>query len=469
MSKTKTTPVSAKEKGPASKGGIFVFLLLFGVVAGLGIKGIIDLMPAVSSGDIANIVGPLVWAAMPTLITGLVIVATISILGAFLALKVGKDHGVGIVYAGNVLLLLVGLITVVAPFVLFRGTIPMDSIIYTALPGIVPLLISILNFTVFRDRLKRAGKFLSLSCHSVLDEKEVALVPLLSPFLYTVALVFLGFGLADLWYVLPNILVGEEWGYVILGATIFDIFAFLYLTVLFYYMSDAIIISIVYDWYRKRDPSFKTGFRAMLNVLGALALYAFYSTIIRLIQQALSSQARRGGAVSRVFYRSASEVVGTIWKYINYFTLPALVIDRKGAHHAIKRSVKLLFRYYGDVLVRESAVKYGIGILMLLFMVPYIVFGAVLGGILFNWDLIFVILMALAFVIIGSIFAYPVFHAISLSYITIMYGFVEDLESNFQMPSRVGGEIFHELKPFVVKAYEKEKLKDPNAPPPPSF
>ena len=460
-----TSKVTVKEKGPVSTGGLIALIIPFVIVWGLGLKGIIDFAPYISSGEWTTVFGSF-GAIMPYLLFSAVFLILLSIIGGILVLKLGKDHGIGVVYAGNTLLLIISLVSAALPFI-FLGDASLETKLYSAIAPLFMLLISVLNFTIWRDRLRRSGKFLSLTCSALLDEKETLVVPLISPFLYMITLGFLALGVADVIVTIPAYLTANA-EYYIFGMVTVDVVAFLYLTILFYYMSDAIIISIVYDWYRNRDPSFKTGVRHMLNVLGALAVFAIYSTIVKLIQSALESRGQRAGA-SAVFYRSASDIVGRVWKYINYFTLPAIVIDRKGTHHAIKRSVKLLFRYYADVIIRESAVKWGMIILYLMFALPFFIAGMGVGYIVFGFDVLMMVAVGVVFLLVGSIFAYPIFHALTVGYITIMYGFVEDIESNFAQPSRIKGEIFYELKPAIQKAYEKARVKDPNAPPPPEF
>ncbi|MGH9675610.1 MAG: DUF6159 family protein, partial [Candidatus Acidiferrum sp.] len=67
-----------------------------------------------------------------------------------------------------------------------------------------------------------------------------------------------------------------------------------------------------------------------------------------------------------------STILGTAWTVITFFVVPVLVVERVGPLDAIKRSVALLRKAWGEALVGNV----GIGFFMFLLMLPgFLMFG----------------------------------------------------------------------------------------------
>jgi len=64
-----------------------------------------------------------------------------------------------------------------------------------------------------------------------------------------------------------------------------------------------------------------------------------------------------------------SAILGTAWSIVTYFVVPVLVVEKVGPVEAVKRSVEILKRAWGEALVGH----FGIGFFIFLLSIPLIV------------------------------------------------------------------------------------------------
>src|SRR5262249_8241532 len=66
--------------------------------------------------------------------------------------------------------------------------------------------------------------------------------------------------------------------------------------------------------------------------------------------------------------RFISAILGTAWSIVTYFVVPVLVVEKVGPIEAVKRSVAILKRTWGEALVGH----FGIGFFIFLLAIPII-------------------------------------------------------------------------------------------------
>lgn len=116
------------------------------------------------------------------------------------------------------------------------------------------------------------------------------------------------------------------------------------------------------------DPTVKDGFRIANSRLGAILGYALISATVGMIIKALS---RQKGMV-----RFISSIVGMAWNLATYLVVPVLAVEGIGPIAAIKQSVSLLRKTWGEQLIGNFGLGFIFGIanfILILVSIPLII------------------------------------------------------------------------------------------------
>jgi hypothetical protein len=438
-----------KQDYPSHKGAIAGLLVVFGAFIALGIYSLMELWATYET-EITT----LIQAISPTLADNLWLVG--AGLGALLVLSVimalgasaaAKRLGSTLIYIGAFFM---NLLTWAVPiFLIVTGAIPL-AMLGTAWPILIPgfftLFITLLLFTVFKDRVRRAGEIIKLTGQVTLDEKGTFVPPFLTMiFTLVSALFFAGIMLV----VIPdgmNILLGNVditlengWPFAI------GVVVYLFVTIFFYNYSYATTSAITYIYMRGKDPGLGDGVKASLGVVGGLIVLSIMSVIVTLIRLIIQAVARKSqSALGRGVGYAAGGVIGWIWALINYFTIPAMVAEELSASKGIKRSAGLVRKNFVDVMIKETAVRWGFGVLAFMFFIGFAIGGALFGGFYTGGDIMMTILITVVFVIFASIPSAIVLRTFDIVYVTLLYVFIRRKEGDFErtaIPSPMGREL----------------------------
>jgi hypothetical protein len=314
------------------------------------------------------------------------------------------------------------------------------------LVGLIFPFIGILQFWVWfrrRSKIERAGKLVEFTAQLLLEEKEMFIIPLVTAVfsLLTGILMMATFGAMYTW--LPLIGISpESWIFFILSILVEIPFMFVYFSV--FYIFDGINISIAHTWYRKEDPVLRGGAREVRQVIGTIIQFAALRTAVAAGQSAIRQGTARQGGIWAIIGSIFARIIGVVFRFINYFTLPAIIIERRRLIDSIKRSIHVTWHYLVDVYIAETGVStvfsfFG-GLLTLGFLVVGFLFGYVLAIFLLA-DLFFALIAGIIFAVFFSIFAsvpsYFIFRPLNTAYRTFMFAYALDEESNFTLPSRL--------------------------------
>ena len=110
---------------------------------------------------------------------------------------------------------------------------------------------------------------------------------------------------------------------------------------------------------RGGDPTLGDGFRIAFGHVGAILGYALVSATVGMILRWLSE---RGGIMGRI----VSSLIGLAWNVATYLVVPVLVVEDIGPVEAIKRSVDLLKRTWGEQIAGNFSIGLVFGLLSLL-------------------------------------------------------------------------------------------------------
>jgi hypothetical protein len=111
------------------------------------------------------------------------------------------------------------------------------------------------------------------------------------------------------------------------------------------------------------NPTLGYGIGEANKRLGAIASWAVIAAIVGLILRLLEGAARRSrGGLGSIVAQIAISLVGMAWSLATFFVIPIIAYEGVGGFEAIKRSVGVIKRRWGEAVVGQA----GIGLVMFL-------------------------------------------------------------------------------------------------------
>ncbi|MBK5112862.1 MAG: hypothetical protein KGD59_14190 [Candidatus Heimdallarchaeota archaeon] len=397
------------------------------------------------------------WWVLVVILVGL---AVIGFLVGWLLLVLTAKYGHILVIAGSIFFIVGSAIG----GLLVAFLIPGLGILF-ALPGLIPAALMLFVMIFSFNKIRRAGEFLKFTGKVVLAEKGMILSPLFVTFISV--LNFLTIASIYGYFIILTEGMALPWLGYVLGTVTSLIQMIIYYGI--FYASEAINTTYAYEWYRKRDPDMKFCLKNVLGKAGPILTFGIVTALVQWIQSMLRNAASRSqqkgnvaGMVLAVLARILASLMGIIFKYLTYFTLPAIVIEGHGFKDGVKRSFNLLKRYYMDVLIRETGVSRAFGILQFIAFFLYGVLGAIAGMVLHLTPSIALapeiayplcILSAVIFAFIPTFF---IFRPMKTAYLTFVFAYAQDEETGFSLPTRMPKDLQGELKD-ARKSSNKER------------
>ena len=241
------------------------------------------------------------------------------------------------------------------------------------------------------QRLRNSWDLIKASLSVLRADKELIVFPIVSGL--ATLLVTLTFA-APLW--LSNAfgaLLGG--GATVLGVVVLFLFYLVQYLVIFF--ANAALVGAAMIRLQGGDPTLGDGFRVAFRHLGPILGYAAIAATVGVVLRMVSE---RAGSLGRVII----SLVGFAWNVATYLVVPVLVVEGVGPLDAIKRSVTLLKKTWGEQIAGGIGVNLIFGLaalLVLLIGVPLIVLAAMSE----LWPLVIVILglMLLAWLLLALV------------------------------------------------------------------
>jgi hypothetical protein len=142
-------------------------------------------------------------------------------------------------------------------------------------------------------------------------------------------------------------------------------FAFYFCNYFVIVFCNAALISCALMSFAGEEPTLGDGFRAAGARMPQILAWALVSATVGVVLKAIENAHERGGEI-------ISAILGTAWTVVTFFVVPVLVVEKVGPFDAIRRSIDLLKRTWGEALVGH----WGLGLFMFLLMLPgFLAFG----------------------------------------------------------------------------------------------
>lgn len=215
-------------------------------------------------------------------------------------------------------------------------------------------------------RITNSWELVKASAAVLRADKELVVFPIVSSIgvlivtaTFAVPMLFAGF--------FDAVLAGESR---VLGTVVAFLFYVVQYLVIFF--ANSALVGAAMIRLSGGDPTIGDGFRIALSHLRAILGYALISATVGMILRWLSE---RRGTLGQI----ASSLFGLAWNLATFLVVPVLVVEDVGPVDAIKRSVELVKRTWGEQIAGNLSIGLVFGLLTLgviLLGVPAIVLAA---------------------------------------------------------------------------------------------
>src|SRR5579884_1839542 len=106
------------------------------------------------------------------------------------------------------------------------------------------------------------------------------------------------------------------------------------------------------------DPTIADGFRASMQHIGRIAMWALISATVGIILRVIAERAKLIG-------RIIAGLLGAAWSIATYFIVPVMIFEQRSIGDSVKQSTNLIKKTWGESLVAAG----GIGVFIMLLAV----------------------------------------------------------------------------------------------------
>jgi len=274
------------------------------------------------------------------------------------------------------------------------------------------------------------------ACFSVLNkEKMLVLYPLISMMATGIILmIFFGF------YIITSITtsVAPKMTTGLLVITIIGVLIMYFCLYFVSIFSNTAIVGCAKMRLDGKDPKFVDGFKIAFSRLPAIAGWAAVAATVGLLLSLLKGR----GKVGNIVY----SLLNFAWNVITYFVIPVIVVENVGPFTAIKRSLQILKKTWGEALILNFGIGMIYGIVVFVYALIFVFLVIVTFPISFVLALGIIGVGILGLIVLGAIYTAlkGILMAALYKYATTGepgYGFTNNQMENMFAPkqSRLGG------------------------------
>src|SRR5512136_301756 len=161
-------------------------------------------------------------------------------------------------------------------------------------------------------------------------------------------------------FILPLILTGAVLGSVA-GPAPWYVLLFLFYVVSYFVaiFFNTALVTCVYSLLQGRETSIGDGLSHAVRHAGSILLWAVIAATVGILLRVIGE---RTGIIGRI----AVSLVGGIWSLVTIFVVPVLVLEDKGVVDAMKESVALFRKTWGESVVGSVSIGLIFGAILLL-------------------------------------------------------------------------------------------------------
>jgi hypothetical protein len=221
------------------------------------------------------------------------------------------------------------------------------------------------------DKFSRSFSLARSSWDVLVGDKKLLLFPLLSG-LACLLIVLAIFAPLTLALHAAGVLFDRN-GDVNLFVAIPVTFVYYFVTWFVVIFCNSALVSCALMHFNGEKPTLGDGFRAAWSRLPQILAWSLVAATVGLLLKLIESVHEKLGQI-------VAAILGTGWAIMTFFVVPILVVEKVGPFEAIKRSLALLKKTWGEALVGHV----GLGFFMLLLFLPGLLLVALTVGTFVN-------------------------------------------------------------------------------------
>jgi hypothetical protein len=208
----------------------------------------------------------------------------------------------------------------------------------------------------------RSWQLIRETWHILVMDKEMLVFPLISGIV--VLLIIASF-------ILPLLFAGVLGSMLGIIGWLLLLFVFYFVTYFVVIFFNTALIAAAHIRLSGGNPTVRDGLTHAGGHLGQIAAWALISATVGLV---LSAIRNRGGAAGSI----ASGILGTAWSLITFFVIPVMIFEEKGVIGAIKESISLFRRTWGENIV--GSIGLSLVIIPAILMLCIVIWAAAAGS-----------------------------------------------------------------------------------------
>lgn len=392
--------------GDNTLGGVVVALVF--VILTITIYGIL--------GSQTNVLGQSSFIQFLTqVVLGGILILLISIFANYSVLKWVRQNAKQVIFWGfmGTILFFVGGIFLLGIFLFLSNPFIGGVVLFVA---IALGALAIFFWKAVQRRIDRAARWLSVASSVVMSEPGMLLMSLAQSVVLTVGAITQYIVIYSFQYFQADNLSADQMN------NILSIISFFYIWFTFFtlYYFGGVNVHMAYARIKGVDPTIGQGISSATRKIPSLLLYSLISTIVQVVTNfgRYSSQTRsQNGFGVRNTRDISAAVLGAVWQIIggiirylyylvSFFTLPIIIIRRKGAIAAMKESYHYFKNNPWDIIISDMSFSWGV---WSIYLFTSVISGV--AGFAYGTALTFIYWGGTGYIVIGILFAFITFMA----------------------------------------------------------
>jgi hypothetical protein len=206
------------------------------------------------------------------------------------------------------------------------------------------------------DRISRSFALARSSWNVLRNDKKLLIFPILSGI--CCLLVLASFAVPVIAVLVVQQRQPEEipeWAYAV---TTFAYYFCNYFVIIFF---NSALTSCALARFEGQEPTVGGGLRAAFSMLPQILAWTLVAASVGVLLKLIENAHEQAGKI-------IAALLGTAWSIVTFFVIPILVVERVGPIEAVKRSVGVLRKTWGEALVGNV----GIGLFMFVLAIPIV-------------------------------------------------------------------------------------------------
>ena len=289
----------------------------------------------------------------------------------------------------------------------------------------------------FFDRMGRGWTLTKTSFQIIREEKQLLLLPVISGITLVLLIMSFMVGLMGLFAWGNTFTAMGDAGVALLVALGFLFYIAVYFVGIYF---NAALIHCATIKLQGGKPTLGDGFRAANQAIGKLLAWAAVAATVGMIIQAIQS---RGGILGKI----VGTIAGVAWSIAIFFAVPVILYEKLGPFKAVRRSVDVMRKTWGEAMGGTFGMGIIFGLLALAGIIPliagivlaastgniWIAVGFIIGTVVY-WLALAIFYSAAQGVLLAALYRYAVTGAVSPGFAAAVYSNPWGMAATWQPP-----------------------------------